>query len=141
MELIRDARITILGLVEAAIDPTAPWQEQVDRAIDTYLGALTEDPALTTVVSRELATLGERGAELQHEAIERFAHLLVRITAGPGMQSAGVEPVTLDVAVMLLGGIAELIARAMHDGAPLTQVGVTAKVVVKAVIEPRQAKN
>jgi hypothetical protein len=54
------------------------------------------------------------------------------------MRRAGVEPVSLDTAVMLIGGVAELIARATHEGTPLGEIGVTAKAVIKAVIAPRQ---
>lgn len=137
VELIRESSIAILALVDAAVDPEAPWDAQVDRAIDVYLSALTEDPALTATVSRELPTLGERGAALQHEGIDRFARLVVKITSGPAMHRAGVAPVAPDAAVMLIGGVAELIARATHEGKPLSEVGDTAKAILKAVIEPR----
>jgi AcrR family transcriptional regulator len=137
VELIRESSIAILELVDAAVDPEAPWDAQVDRAIDVYLSALTEDPALTATVSRELPTLGERGAALQHEGIDRFARLVVKITSGPGMCRAGVAPVMPDAAVMLIGGVAELIARATHDGRPLSEVGDTVKTVIKAAVEPR----
>jgi AcrR family transcriptional regulator len=137
VELIRESSIAILELVDAAVDPEAPWDAQVDRAIDVYLSALTEDPALTATVSRELPTLGERGAALQHEGIDRFAQLVVRLTNGPGMRRAGVAPVSPDAAVMLIGGIAELIARATRDGRALSEVGDTAKAVIKTVVEPR----
>ncbi len=70
MELIRKSSIAILELVEAAVDPEAPWDEQVNGAIDVYLSVLTEDPALTATVSRELPTLGDRGAALQREGME-----------------------------------------------------------------------
>jgi AcrR family transcriptional regulator len=137
VELIRESSNAIMELVEVETDAHASWDQQVDRAIDVYVGALAEDPALTATVSRELPTLGERGAALQHEGIDRFAHLVVRMTSRPAMRREGVEPVSLDTAVMLVGGIAELIARAMHQGTPLTDAGVTAKAVIKSVIGPR----
>ena len=136
VELIRESSNSIMELVEIETDADAPWDQQVDRAIDVYLGALGEDPALTATVSRELPTLGERGAALQHEGIDRFAHLVVRISSRPAMRRAGIEPVSLDTAVMLIGGVAELIARATHQGTPLMAIGVTAKAVIKAVIAP-----
>lgn len=141
VELIRESNIAIRELVEAAVDPEARWDEQVDRAVDVFLASLTEDPALTATVSRELPTLGERGAALQHEGIGLFAELVVTITCGPGMRRDGVEPVTPDAAVMLMGGVAELIARATHEGTPLAEVGTTAKAVIKAVIQPRQSRG
>lgn len=141
VELIRESSIAILKLVEAAVNPEAPWNEQVEGAIDVYLSVLTEDPALTATVSRELPTLGDRGAALQREGIERFANFVVKITGGPAMRRAGVQPVTPDAAVMLMGGVAELIARATHEGTPLSEVGDTAKAIIKAVIEPRQSRH
>jgi AcrR family transcriptional regulator len=137
VELIRESSNGLMELVEVETDEHAGWEEQVDRAIDVYLGALAEDPALTATLSRELPTLGERGAALQHEGIDRFAHLVVRMTSRPAMRRDGLEPVSLDTAVMLVGGIAELVARATHEGTPLTGVGVTAKAVIKSVIGPR----
>ena len=137
VELIRESSIALRDRVEAGIDSEAAWDEQVDCAIDAYVAALTEDPALTATVSRELPTLGKRGAALQHEGIERFAELFVAITSGPGMRRAGVLPATRDAAVMLMGGVAELINRAMFAGTPLAQAAATAKAVIKAAIEPR----
>jgi AcrR family transcriptional regulator len=137
VELIRESSIAIHQLVEAGMDPEAPWSEQIERAIDAYLSALTDDPALAATVSRELPTLGKRGAALQHEGIERFAELFVRLTSGSEMRRAGVGQVTADAAVMLMGGVAELIARAMYQGTPLADAGATAKAVIKAAIEPR----
>src|SRR5690242_4043853 len=40
VELIRAASVAVLASVEAAIDPEAPWEEQVEVAIDAYLTAL-----------------------------------------------------------------------------------------------------
>jgi AcrR family transcriptional regulator len=136
VELIREWSIALRGLVEATVDPQAPWETQIDGALDAYFAALSGDPALVATVSRELPTLGERGAALQHEGVERFAQLVVRITHGPGMRRAGVRAVTLEEAAMLMGGIAELVARAIHDGRPLSEAASTAKSVIKAAIGP-----
>jgi AcrR family transcriptional regulator len=136
VELIRELRSSVIQLIEAAIDPNAPWEQQVDRAIDAYLGAISEDPALSATVSRALPTLGERGAALQHEGIDRFARLVVGMASGPGMRRDGVAPISHDAAVMLMGGVAELINRARSEGIELAAAGATAKSVIKAVMRP-----
>jgi AcrR family transcriptional regulator len=136
VELIREWSVGILANVEIAIDAQAPWAEQVDQAIDTYVGALTDDPMVTMTVSRDLPTLGARGAALQREGIDRFAALMVRITRRPEAKSEGIKPVSDTAAVMLIGGIAELLARASQDGTPLSDVAETAKTVIKAAIGP-----
>ncbi len=141
IELIRAASEGIVAELEAAIDPTAPWETQVDQAIDAYLGALSRDPALTATISRELSTLGARGAALQQEGVERFAKLIVTLAARPELRRAGIEPVDLDTAVMLTGGISELVARASPNDEDLSNVASTAKQVIKAVLAPRPAQG
>jgi len=139
IELIRESSIGLHALVESAIDREEGWETQIDRAIDTYVAALSGDAKLAASLSRELPALGRRGAELQHEGIERFARLLVSITAGSAMRDAGVRRVSFDEAVMLMGGVAELMARAMDEDRALATVGVTAKELIKAAIEPRRS--
>jgi len=136
IELIRAASQTLVAEIEAAVDPAAPWETQVDQAIDAYLGALAGNPALTATVSRELPTLGARGAALQQEGVDRFARLIVTLASRPEMREAGIEPVDLDTAVMLTGGISELVARADPHDEDLSKVAETAKPVIKAVLAP-----
>jgi AcrR family transcriptional regulator len=136
VELIRELRSSLIQLIEAAIDSDAPWEEQVDRAIDVYLGAISEDSALSATVSRSLPTLGDRGAALQHEGIDRFARLVVEMANGPGMRRDGVAPISHETAVMLMGGFAELIDHAQSESAELAATGVTAKAVIRAVMRP-----
>ena len=137
VELIRESSIAIHALVQEAVDPQAPWDRQVDSAIDVYFAELSGDPALAATVSRELPTLGDQGAALQHEGIDRFARLVMSMTRGPGARREGVEPVTLEEAVMLMGGVSELITRALNGDMPLSRARATAKAVSKAAIEPR----
>jgi AcrR family transcriptional regulator len=136
-ELIEEWMLAILEIVQAALDPEAPWDEQVDTAVETYLAALAENPAMTVTVTRELPALGTRGAALQEKDIDRTATFLMEMTRGPAMRRAGVEPITLDTAVMLIGGIAEIVDRAAREGQPTESVGQTIKTVVKRVIGPR----
>jgi AcrR family transcriptional regulator len=136
-ELIDAWMRELLDAVEAVIDPEAPWGEQVDATVDAYLRALARDPALTVTFTRDLPTLGSRGVELQQDDIDRYANLIMDMTRGPAMRRAGVKPITLDIAVMLIGGIAELLERAIADGRPPESVGDTVKAVIKLVIGPR----
>jgi AcrR family transcriptional regulator len=137
LELIEHSNVAILAQMTAAIDRAAPWPVQVDQAIDSYLDALTRDPALSLTVSRELPTLGARGAAVQHDGIERAAHLVVALCRSVELGEAGVEPLTLEEAVMLVGGIAELTHRARLRGDDPRDAGPAARRVVKAVLAPR----
>jgi AcrR family transcriptional regulator len=136
-ELIEEWSLGLLAVAEAALDPHAPWEEQVDATVDAHLAALDADPALTVTITRELPAMGARGAALQEQDIDRLAQFLMDATRGPAMRHAGIEPVTLDTAVMLIGGIAEVVDRATREGRPAASVAATIKTVIKRVIGPR----
>ncbi len=135
-ELIDEWGEEILAAVEAAVDPEAPWEEQVEATVDSYLGALARDPVLTVTVTRELPALGARGVEWQVRDIDRYVDLMVRLTRGATMRREGIEPVSTEAAVMLIGGVAEVLDRANREGKAPESVAETIKTVVKKVIGP-----
>jgi AcrR family transcriptional regulator len=140
VELVREATTQLLDAIEASVDPAAPWEGQVDQALATYLAALAEDPAVTATISRELPALGLRGAAVQRENIERYAGLVVRLVQSTRMRSAGVREVSLETAVMLVGGLNELVVHAIAHEQPLATVAAVAGDVIKAVLAPGQRR-
>jgi len=134
VELAEGLTTAALAEVEAAIDTAGPWPTQIDQAIDCYLGILAADPAMTVTFSSELPTLGRRGVGIQRCAIERFAELLVRVVGSDTMRRAGVADVSIDKAVMLVGGLHEMVVRALDRGEPVADLAPVAKDVVKAVL-------
>lgn len=133
VELIREASVRTFLAVEAVADAGLPWPERVDRAVDAYLGALAIDPVLHAAVSHDLPALGAQGAALRREALDRFAGLFVRISHDPRLRDAGVTPIDHDTALLIVGGIAELLDRATLAGRPLQEIGPTIKAVIRAV--------
>ena len=140
VELLEEFSQAILAEVRAAVDPEATWDEQVDQAIDAYLGALDRDPVLLVTLSRELPTLGARGAELLHLGVERYAQLIVALTEAARPRSGKRATATLEEATMLAGGVSELIGRAAMRGDSVRSVAPTMKKVIKAVLDPRRAR-
>jgi hypothetical protein len=137
---VREATTQLLDAIEASVDPAVPWEEQVDQALATYLAALAEDPAVTATISRELPALGLRGAAVQRENIERYAGLVVRLVQSTRMRSAGVREISLETAVMLVGGLNELVVHAIAHEQPLATVAAVAGDVIKAVLAPGQRR-
>lgn len=127
----------ILATVQAAVDPEAPWDRQIDTTIDAYLAVLAEDPALAVTSTRDLPSLGARGVELQERDVDRYAALMMEMTRGPAMRRAGVVPVDAETAAMLVGGVAEILDRAIRAGRSPATVGTTVKKVMKLVLGPR----
>ena len=97
--------------------------ERIDQSVNAYLGFLAREPELTVTVTRELPALGSRGIALQEEDIDRYVGLLMEMTRNPGMSDAGVEPVDAWTAAMLIGGVAEILDRAIREGKPVESVG------------------
>jgi AcrR family transcriptional regulator len=139
VELVREATTQMLATIEQSVDLSAPWDVQIDQAIDIYVQALAEDPAMTATISRELPALGLRGAAVQREGIERYAGFMVRMLGAEPIRAAGVRAPSVQTAVMLLGGVNELVIHAVDHGQPLSTVADVAKDVIKAVLDPGRA--
>src|SRR5579875_1589658 len=122
VELVHQSTTELLGEIEAAIDLDETWDTQIDQALDAYLRALASDPAITATISRELPTLGLRGAAVQREAIERYAGLVVRLSATARARQPGARELSLEMAIMLVGGLNELVIHAVEHGDGLDTV-------------------
>lgn len=134
LEMVRTATTLTAAAVADSIDPRASWRDQIRGAIGVYLATLAEDPALTVTIARELPALGERGAALQLEGIERYAELLRAISLDEANRRAGITEISLDAAALLVGGINVLIVRAVDRGEDLRALAPTATGVIEAVL-------
>lgn len=136
VELVRAATTYVLAQAEAAIDPSAPWPEQVDAGVEAYFAALTSDPAMTVAVTRDLASLGARGVALQQEGIERYAELIQRLTSRDELRRTGLSGLSIDAAVLAVGGINAMVIRAIERGEEIGRLVPLAKRVVTGMLDP-----
>src|SRR6202020_49492 len=51
--------------IGAAVDPAAPWQEQVRQSVVAYVDSVESEPAVTLSWIRELPALGTVGRQVQ----------------------------------------------------------------------------
>jgi AcrR family transcriptional regulator len=126
----------VIATVAAAVDASAPWGQQVDQALGAYLDVVVSRPALFQSFVRELPALGERGAEHQLSAIERFARQLVELVEQgrreqPGL---GLGPLSLDQAIMIVGGVRELMVIAAQQGRDLRELRPAIAGVANAIV-------
>jgi AcrR family transcriptional regulator len=126
----------VIVTIAAAVDPADRWERQVDQALGAYLGAVAASPALYRSFVRELPALGERGAAHQLAAIERFAQQLVGLVElGRREQpSLGAGPLTFDTAVIIVGGIRELMVIAAQQGRDLRELRPAIAEAVNAIV-------
>jgi AcrR family transcriptional regulator len=122
--------------VAAAVNPEQPWEQQVDQALATYLDRVAAQPALSQSFVRELPGLGEPGAERQIAVIERFAQQLVGLVELGRREQPGIEvgPLTLDMAIMIVGGLRELTVISIQQGRDVRELRAVAGELVKAIL-------
>jgi AcrR family transcriptional regulator len=137
--LAEERSIDQLAQIAATVDERLDWQEQVDRAVDKYLQILVDDRAMTITFAVELATLGKAGQAVRRRAVERFAEFVTTLTSSEPMRRAGVRAVNRYTAIVLIGGINELVSWAVANGEPLEALAPSVKDALKSVLAPPEA--
>lgn len=136
LELFDAMNANLSGRIAAALDPSATWQEQVDLAVGVYIDEVVSEPELTVACVREIPSLGEAGLAAQQEEIERFTDLLIALVAVVGETDPDVHPLHRSTALMLTGGLRELIAHASLNPMDPEDLKLTASTVIKSVLDP-----
>jgi AcrR family transcriptional regulator len=122
--------------VTESVDSDAALDDQVDAAVAAYIASVTEHPALFQSFVRELPGLGAAGAERSAAALERFARTLIALVdAAAEAQPAIVRrPLTMDTAIIIVGGLRELLVFSVQAGRDLHELRATVGATVKAIL-------
>jgi AcrR family transcriptional regulator len=129
--LLTDANTATIRQITAAVDPAEPWEHQVRQAVEAWIGSAESSPAITLSWIRDLPSLGTAARQLQRDVMEDFITMLQTLWDTPEWHAIGVGPVSRQLAVILLGGLRELIATTVEDGgriSDITEVAVRASV-------------
>jgi AcrR family transcriptional regulator len=126
----------LMDEIAAAARPEQPWEDQVDRALAAYLDRIAAQPALSQSFVRELPALGEAGAGRQLAVIERFAQQLVGLVELGRREwpQIGAGPLTMDLAIIIVGGLRELTVIAIEQGRDVRELQIAAAEAVKAIL-------
>jgi AcrR family transcriptional regulator len=127
----------LIEQVAASVQPERPWDEQVDVAVGAYLDAVAARPALSHSFVRELPALGREGEGRQRAGIERFADLLVSLVeSGRRVQpEVASHPLARDTAIIIVGGLRELMIIAAEQGRDVREVRPVAAQAVMAILD------
>lgn len=122
--------------IAAAVHPDNPLGEQVDHALDAYFDSILTQPALYQSFVRELPGLGQAGADRQTAVIERFARLLIGLVESGRREQPdiGLRPLTMDIAIMIVGGLRELAVISLQQRRDMRELRETAGQTVKAIL-------
>lgn len=122
IELLRADHEALIAEIRAAVDPQAPWRDQIEQAASAYVAHIDAGPAIMLSWIRELPALGATVRTVQRSAMTGLTEMLVDLTSSPGFQRADIAPVSRELAVILLGGLRELTALTVEDGAPVQRI-------------------
>ncbi|MFG1646178.1 TetR/AcrR family transcriptional regulator [Amycolatopsis sp. NPDC049252] len=131
--LLADANREMIRQISEAVDPGAPWAEQVRQAIEAWIACAEAEPAITLSWIRDVPALGATSRDLQREAMEGFIAMTQRLTDTAEMRAAGIKPPSRQLSIMLLGGLRELIATTVEDGGragDVTELAVRASIAL-----------
>lgn len=129
--LLTDANEEMIRQISAAVIPEAPWETQVRQAVGAWISCAESRPAITVSWIRDVPSLGSPARQLQRDVMEAFVAMIQTLCDNDEWRSVRAGPVPRQLAVMLLGGLRELIATTVEDGG---RVGDMAEVAVEASI-------
>lgn len=136
-ELLMANADEIVARVRDAVDPDAPWRDQVHQAVVAYVGTIQARTAITLSWIRELPALGESARPTLRRGFGRLVEMIVDLSGNKSFREAGIPPISRAAAVILVGGLRELTAQTMEDGDPVTDIIEPAVAVTVAILRPK----
>lgn len=138
LALLEEMNQRVQAHITAAMDRRDRWDEQIRAGVTAWVEAVASEPELGIAWIRELPTMGEPARRVQRAGMTSFARMLMTVTDTPGMRKAGVAPVTMATATILLGGLRELAVAAAEDGVELATITEPAVEAALALLGPRR---
>jgi AcrR family transcriptional regulator len=137
--LLRTSNQKMRHRIESSVDQAAPWREQVRQAVGAYIEAVASEPEIMVSWIRELPALGTVARTVQREAMDMMTEMLLTLTDTEVFRTAGVGPLSRPMALLLLGGIRELTATTVEDGAEVRDLAEVATVAATALLASKDA--
>ena len=134
IELLSTANQELMVRIGEAVDPEAPWQQQIKQAVDAFVDDMGSKPAITLSWIREVPALGAEMRDLQRQTWSALTDMMIFMSASPGFRRAGIRPLTRPMAVLLLGGLRELTALTVEYGTDPRDIVDTAVAATIAIL-------
>lgn len=132
-----DANAQMIRQIYAAVDRCAPWTTQVRQAIEAWIASAESRPTLMLSWIRDVPALGVAARHLQREVMEAFIVMVQTLSDTDELRAAGIEPVSRQRAIMLLGGLRELTASTVENGGRIADITEEAVDATMALVVPR----
>lgn len=134
--LLGDNNRAATEVISAAVDPAAPWETQIRQALAAWIANAESHPAVMLSWIRDLPALGMAARELQQQATEAFITLIQTLSDTEELRAAGINTVSRQRAIMLIGGLRELTAMTVESGGRMRDVTEEAVAAAIALLGP-----
>jgi AcrR family transcriptional regulator len=131
--LIQERNTELVRSIVGAVDPEADWERQIETAIRAWMRTAAAEPELMRSWIREIPLLGSRGRAVQRESIAELVTMVQALASNAGMVRAGVAVPDRDVAIVLVGGLRELVATTVETGRDVAGIVDVAIAVTKSL--------
>lgn len=101
-----------LKVLRAGVAPTSDWPAQVDQALDAYFTSLSRNPQLMRTLFVEVLGLGNVGLAARRRTNQALADFMLEVVNSGRAHN---PPLTSEMASAAVGGINELILKAIED--------------------------
>jgi AcrR family transcriptional regulator len=135
--LLTDANAEQVRQISEAVDRTAPWHSQIRQAVEAWIASAESRPTLMLSWIRDVPALGVAARRLQRDVMEAFIVMVQTLSDTAELRAAGIEPVSRQRAVMLLGGLRELTAITVEGGGRIGDITEEAVAATIALAAPR----
>ena len=135
--LLTDANADQVRQIAAAVDPQAPWRNQVRQAIEAWIASGESRSSLMLSWIRDVPSLGAAARRLQRDGTENFIELVQALADSDAFSAAGIGPVSRQRIIMLLGGLRELAAITVEEGGRASDITEEAVDASIALLAPR----
>ena len=135
--LLTDANADQVRQIAAAVDPQAPWRNQVRQAIEAWISSGESRSSLMLSWIRDVPSLGAAARRVQRDGTENFIELVQALADSDAFSAAGIGPVSRQRIIMLLGGLRELAAITVEEGGRASDITEEAVDASIALLAPR----
>jgi AcrR family transcriptional regulator len=135
--LLTDANANQVRQIAAAVDPQAPWRNQVRQAIEAWISSGESRSPLMLSWIRDVPSLGAAARRLQRDGTENFIEMVQALADSDEFRASGIGPVSRQRIIMLLGGLRELAAITVEEGRRISDVAEEAVDASIALLAPR----
>jgi AcrR family transcriptional regulator len=134
--LLYECNQRTIARIAASVDPAAPFDAQSRQAVEGWIAAVQTDPPITLSWIRDVPALGARARQFQRDTMDAFVVLIQALTDTAHLRASGVRPPSRQTALILLGGLRELIAVTVEDGGDVATIIDAAAEAARRLLGP-----